>query len=70
MSSEEHIFKRFDQELSDLNSIVLRMGGLVEDQIAKAMAALRDADVEAARGGECTDHRPRGAVIRSIGSCR
>ena len=55
MGREEHIFKRFDQELADLNGIVLRMGGLVEDQIAKAMKALRDADVEAARqvnGGE------------------
>ena len=49
MSGEEHTFKRFDQELTHLNSVVLRMGGLVEDQIAKAMAALREADLEAAR---------------------
>ena len=56
MSSEEHIFKRFDQELADLNAIVLRMGGLVEDQIAKAMNALRDADPEAARNVVARDH--------------
>ena len=56
MSSEEHIFKRFDQELADLNRIVLRMGGLVEDQIAKAMNALRDADPEAARNVVARDH--------------
>ncbi len=56
MSSEEHIFKRFDQELADLNGIVLRMGGLVEDQIAKAMNSLRDADPEAARNVVARDH--------------
>ena len=56
MSSEEHIFKRFDQELADLNGIVLRMGGLVEDQIARAMDALRDADPEAARNVVARDH--------------
>ena len=56
MSSEEHIFKRFDQELADLNGIVLRMGGLVEDQIAKAMNSLRDGDVEAARQVVARDH--------------
>ena len=56
MSSEEHIFKRFDQELADLNGIVLRMGGLVEDQIARAMNALRDADPEAARNVVARDH--------------
>ncbi len=56
MSGEEHIFKRFDQELADLNGVVLRMGGLVEDQIAKAMNALRDADPEAARNVVARDH--------------
>ena len=56
MASEEHIFKRFDQELADLNGIVHRMGGLVEDQIAKAMTALREGDVEAARHVVVRDH--------------
>ena len=56
MSTEAHIFKRFDQELADLNAIVLRMGGLVEDQIAKAMSALREADPEVARNVVARDH--------------
>ena len=60
MSSEEHIFKRFDQELADLNGIVLRMGALVEDQIFKAMDALRRGPVQ----------RPYAAPMRSMGSCR
>ena len=56
MTGEQHTFKRFDQELKHLSSIVLRMGGLVEDQIAKAMTALREADVEAARNVVARDH--------------
>ena len=57
MSGEEHTFKRFDQELTHLNSVVLRMGGLVEDQIAKAVTALREADLEAAlRNVVARDH--------------
>ena len=56
MTGEEHTFKRFDQELMHLNSVVLRMGGLVEDQISHAMRALRDADTEAARNVVTRDH--------------
>ena len=60
MSSEEHIFKRFDQELANLNGIVLRMDALVEDRIFKAMKALRRSPVQ----------RRYAAPIRSMGSCR
>ncbi len=53
---DEHTVKRFDQELSELNSLVLRMGGLVQDQISKAMEALREEDPEAARNVIARDH--------------
>lgn len=53
---EEHTVKRFDRELSELNSLVLRMGGLVQDQIATAMEALREGDPEAARNLITRDH--------------
>ena len=53
---DEHTVKRFDQELSELNALVLRMGGLVQDQIGKAMAALRDEDPDAARDVIARDH--------------
>ena len=56
MGTDEHTFKRFDQELMHLNSVVLRMGGLVEDQIANAMTALRNADLEVARNVVARDH--------------
>ena len=56
MSTEKHTFKRFDQELAHLNKVVLRMGGLVGAQIAMAMSALRDADLDAARNVVARDH--------------
>ena len=42
-----HIVKSFDQELLDIESMILEMGGLVETQITDAVAALitRDADL-------------------------
>lgn len=46
---EEHIVKRYDQELSRLRNLVLEMGGLVEEQMIGAMQALEDEDVQAAR---------------------
>ncbi|WP_025770283.1 phosphate signaling complex protein PhoU [Thioalkalivibrio sp. HK1] len=56
MNQEKHTFKRFDQELAALNGTVMRMGGMVEDQIAKAMISLRDADIEGARSIVARDH--------------
>jgi phosphate transport system protein len=42
-----HIVKSFDQELSDIESMILEMGGLVETQITESVAALiaRDFDL-------------------------
>ena len=54
--SDEHIVKRFDQELSDLNEVVFRMGGLVEEQIIHTMDALRYEDPDAARDVIARDH--------------
>jgi len=56
MASEEHTFKRFDQELDRLNASVLKMGGLVEDQIVKAMEVLENRDVEGAHRVIARDH--------------
>ncbi|MDX1434698.1 MAG: phosphate signaling complex protein PhoU [Gammaproteobacteria bacterium] len=53
---DQHTVKRFDQELSDLKSLVLEMGGLVQEQIARAMEALREEDVELCREVIARDH--------------
>lgn len=44
-----HTLKKFDQELSTLRDLVLRMGGIVEEQLRNASAALVHCEVEAAR---------------------
>ncbi|MBU0593657.1 MAG: phosphate signaling complex protein PhoU [Pseudomonadota bacterium] len=43
--SQEHIFKQFDAELEQVRSRILKMGGLVEEQITKAIKALTDGDL-------------------------
>ena len=40
--------RHFDQELADLKSQILRMGGLVESQIEGSIKALVDRDVDLA----------------------
>ena len=41
----EHISKQFDAELEAVRSRVLQMGGLVEQQILKAVDALTSGDI-------------------------
>ena len=45
MPANDHSFKRYDQELEELRSRVLQMGGLVEKQIVDAIDALGEGDV-------------------------
>ena len=47
--SDNHTVRAYDAELDQLRMIVLRMGGLVVDQIARARRALKDRDDELAR---------------------
>ena len=42
----DHISRRFNQDIEELRSQVLSMGGLVESQLAKAIAALVSGDSE------------------------
>ncbi len=42
-----HISRQFDQELDEIRSRVLTMGGLVEAQLDKTLEALQDGDSEA-----------------------
>jgi len=46
---EQHTVKRFDEELNNLQSLVMKMGGLVQEQIERAIKALGDEDLDAAR---------------------
>jgi phosphate transport system protein len=47
-NQSRHISKQFDQELEEIRNRVLAMGGLVEQQLAKAVLALVEPDIEMA----------------------
>ena len=53
----EHISKKFDAELEAVRSRVLQMGGLVEQQINRAMDALAAGDMDLADLVIADDHR-------------
>lgn len=46
--AQEHIFRQFDTEIEDIRALVLQMGGMVEEQITKAIRALSERDMELA----------------------
>jgi len=52
----EHISKQFDAELEAVRAKVLQMGGLVEQQIIRAIQALTSGDMALARQVEAQDH--------------
>jgi phosphate transport system protein len=45
-TTSQHISKQFDNELEHIRSRVLGMGGLVEQQLANALRALTEANIE------------------------
>jgi phosphate transport system protein len=49
--------RQFDEELTALKERILRMGALVETQVANAIKALVDRDAELARSVIATDHQ-------------
>ncbi len=65
VNKDEHTVKRYDQELASLRSLVLEMGGLVEDQIKRAVAALDDEDISAAREVIARDHVVNGLEVKA-----
>lgn len=56
-SLPQHISKQFDQELEDLRSRVMRMGGLVEEQLNKSLDAMDRSDVELAESVAKNDYQ-------------
>ena len=53
----EHTLKQFDAELEAIRALVMQMGGLVEEQIARAMEALAAGDAQLAAHVVDDDHR-------------
>ena len=49
MPSSEHIVSSFDRDLEGIQALIMRMGGLVEEAIAKSALALETRDLDLAR---------------------
>ena len=56
MELGQHISQRYNEELEDIRSKVLKMGGLVESQTEKAVRALLEHNVELAKEVVNSDH--------------
>lgn len=57
MENQEHIVRSFDRDLEDIQALIMKMGGVVEDSISQAATALetRDADLaKSVRAGDKT----------------
>jgi phosphate transport system protein len=52
-----HISQQFNEELEDVRSKVLQMGGVVEEQLEKAVRALVSGDAELAASVQANDYR-------------
>ena len=57
MPNTEHTLKQFDAELEAIRARVLQMGGLVEEQTARAMDALTSGNIQLAGRVVEDDHR-------------
>ena len=64
-----HISKRYNEELEDIRNRVLAMGGLVEQQLQDAMAALENQDVRLAASVIENDFRVNGMEVAIDEEC-
>ncbi|MFA6311157.1 MAG: phosphate signaling complex protein PhoU [Sterolibacterium sp.] len=69
MPGNDHSFKRYDQELEDIRTRVLHMGGLVEQQIHHAIKALVEGDVAQMEQVDGNDGRVNALEVGIDGSC-
>lgn len=65
----QHISQKFDDEMDDLRSQVLKMGGLVERQIVNAIQALQDMDAIAAEKIILDDHKVNALEVSVDEAC-
>jgi len=56
-NTSQHISHKFDEEMENLRNQVLKMGGLVEQQIGNAIIAMQGADAPGAEGVILKDHK-------------
>jgi len=65
----QHISQRFNEELEDVRSKVLQMGGIVEEQLASAIDALLNGDTELAGAVIVNDQRVNALEVEIDEEC-
>lgn len=69
ISQDAHTVKQFDVQLANLRNMVLEMGGLVEDQIKRAIAALDEENIAASREVIARDRLINGLQVKADEDC-
>jgi phosphate transport system protein len=69
ISQDAHTVKQFDIQLANLRNLVLEMGGLAEDQIKRAIAALDEEDMNAMRETIARDRLINGLQLKTDEDC-
>lgn len=67
--AQDHTYRQFDTELEEVRASVLKMGGLVEEQITKAIEALTTSNIELAEEVIANDHRVNALELLIDGDC-
>ena len=68
-STSQHISHKFDEEMENLRNQVLKMGGLVEQQISGAIEALQNTDAAAAEKIILNDHKVNALEVTIDEAC-
>ena len=69
ISTNQHISHKFDEEMENLRHKVLKMGGLVEQQIRAAIEALQNSDVAKAEKVIRKDHKVNALEVTIDEAC-
>jgi phosphate transport system protein len=69
VNPNQHISHKFDEEMENLRNQVLKMGGLVEQQIRRAIDALRKLDMVEAEAVSGNDHYVNGLEVTIDEEC-
>ena len=68
-STSQHISQQFDEEMEDLRNKVLKMGGLVEQQINGAIEALQNTNAPGAEKVILKDHKVNALEVKIDEAC-
>ena len=68
-NTSQHISQKFDEEMENLRNQVLKMGGLVERQISRAMDVMQDTNAAGAEKVILDDHKINALEVKIDEEC-